>query len=144
MNFNAHKRIISSAAAFAAVFAVLSAAELFGNCEVRTDSVVKAVKASAEPVAKAQSGAVYALAKTSDTSEMQSDSGEVFADERVCFSAETIQCSESGAEDGAIKIIIENGLETDEYYCSFNGGKTFRKMKNRTAVMEGLSEGCYS
>lgn len=147
MNFNAHKRIISSAAAFAAVFAVLSAAELCSTGEVRTDSVVKAVKASAEPASMAQSRAVYALAKTADTadiSETQLDSGEVFADEKVRFSAETIQCSESGAEDGGIKIIIENGQETDEYYCSFNGGKTFRKMKNRTAVMEDLREGCYS
>ncbi|MGN0696155.1 MAG: C39 family peptidase [Oscillospiraceae bacterium] len=144
MNFNARKRILSSAAAFAAVFAVLSAAELCCSGDVRTASDVKSVKASAEPASMAQSGAVYALAKTADTQETQSDVGEVSSDEAVRFSAETIKCSESGADDGGIKIIIENGLETDEYYCSFNGGKTFRKMKNRTAVMDGLSEGCYS
>ncbi|MGN1415912.1 MAG: C39 family peptidase [Oscillospiraceae bacterium] len=144
MNFNAHKRMISSAAAFAAVFAILSAAELCSSGEVMTDSAAVTVKASSGSAVKARSGAVYALSKTADTEELQSDSGETAADERVRFSAELTQCSESGADDGSIKIIIENGIETDEYYCSFNGGKTFRKMKNRTAVMEGLSEGCYS
>ncbi|MCI5752748.1 MAG: C39 family peptidase [Oscillospiraceae bacterium] len=142
MNFNAHKRIISSAAVFAAVFAILSAAELCGTEKVSADSSVKAVKASAESAVNAKAGAVYALTKTDDTQEVQSDEAET--DERVRFSAETIKCSESGSDDGGIKIIIENGSETDEYFCSFNGGKTFRKMNKRTAVMEGLSEGCYS
>lgn len=147
MNFNAHKSLLPSLIAFAAVFVTVSC---IGTAEAENGSAevsAQTIRASADNIVRASSqphSAVYPMSKTVGEDTAVNDEETASEDLTVRFAAETIKCSEGGAEDGSIKIIIENGLETDVYYCSFNGGKTFRKMKKRTAVMDGLSEGCYS
>lgn len=146
MKLNAHKRKLASLAVFIAVFSAISCIDITGDTEELSEVSVRAVKASAENVSEKSLNANNV--RTADSSDGEntdrSEDNSVSSDGKVLFSAETIKCSETDADDGSIKITIENGIDSDVYYCSFNGGKTFRKMKKRTAVMDGLTEGCYS
>lgn len=62
--------------------------------------------------------------------------------EPVEFITEIVNTSDETG--GSIKVTVKNGTEDDVYYCSFNGGKSFRKMSGRSVRMNDLDEGSYS
>lgn len=60
------------------------------------------------------------------------------------FKVECFGCSDSRKKDGKIRIEITDFSEDDTYFCSFNGGKTFKQLSGRSAVLNGIGTGTYS
>ncbi len=141
MNINVPKRILTALTAFMVVFAsMVSYQSVYAdNNEISEANSVDSSESSDNGETDEGSGTGKASEKIADNAAEKEDENEP-----VKFSLAVTNVSEDGASDGSIKVVIENGSEDDVFLCSFNGGKSYSKMKKRTATLRNLTEGCYS
>lgn len=143
MNINVPKRILPALTAFTVVFASMASYQ-----SVYADNNEILVTADSGDFAETSENDK----NSADNDNRGESADEIFTDVRetkdenepVKFSLTVTNVSEDGAADGSIKVVIENGSDDDVFLCSFNGGKSYRKMKGRTAALKDLKEGCYS